>query len=149
MKEEDKIRDRFGTSGGWKVPEGYFDSFYAEMMDKLPAYPTPRAIEKISIWNRLKPYVYLAAMFAGIWLMMKVFFNMSGNSVLSIDNPPEKVAYAMSELPASDLYIDDNELEVYSQEAEVVDSYNNIGELEKDFGFELSPKYKKMNINNL
>ena len=40
-----------------------------------------------TFWGRVRPYVYMAAMFAGIWCMFKMFTMMSNTSTdLSIDN---------------------------------------------------------------
>lgn len=36
MKEEDFIRERCGTKNPFRVPEGYFENFTADLMDKLP-----------------------------------------------------------------------------------------------------------------
>lgn len=63
-------------SNGMTVPEGYFATFAEQMMAKLPVdEPQPKVIEipRKSLWQTLRPYVYMAAMFAGIWLMMNMF----------------------------------------------------------------------------
>lgn len=57
---------------GFKVPEGYFESFAANMMEKLPQREFP-AEKPATIWQKVRPWVYMAAMFGGIWCMMYVF----------------------------------------------------------------------------
>lgn len=59
---------------GMTVPEGYFESFAAKMMERIPA-EEPRVVEmpRHGFWQKVRPYVYMAAMFAGIWLMMNMF----------------------------------------------------------------------------
>lgn len=49
---------------------------------------TPRKIEAPrSFWSRVRPFVYMAAMFAGVWCMVKMFSMLgTGNVDLSIDN---------------------------------------------------------------
>lgn len=61
-------------SAGMTVPEGYFDSFADRMMAQLPA-EEPKVVElpRRGLWATVRPYVYMAAMFAGIWLMMNMF----------------------------------------------------------------------------
>ncbi len=61
-------------AAGMKVPEGYFDSFAERMMAQLPA-EEPQVVElpRRGLWATVRPYVYMAAMFAGIWLMMNMF----------------------------------------------------------------------------
>lgn len=56
------------------VPEGYFESFAEKMMERIPA-DEPRVVEmpRRSFWQTVRPYAYMAAMFAGIWLMMNMF----------------------------------------------------------------------------
>ncbi|MCD8317549.1 MAG: hypothetical protein LUC45_01250 [Paraprevotella sp.] len=38
MKEEKFIRKKYGHSNPFKVPEGYFEHFTADLMSKLPEY---------------------------------------------------------------------------------------------------------------
>lgn len=71
---------------GLDVPPGYFESFAKNFEASLPhraelehpddveARTAPR-----TLWNAMRPYVYMAAMFAGIWLMLQLFNIISGN----------------------------------------------------------------------
>lgn len=151
MKREDEIKDKFGTSGGWTLPENYFEGFYEEMSAKLPAYPEKPRVAPMSMWQRMKPYVYLAAMFAGIWVMMKVFYNVTSDASLQVDNPPQHIAMAMQEITSSDSYIELNNYNYSSSESdeEIIYEYADISELEKEFGFELEPEYKRINIEEM
>ena len=73
MKKEDlKILDKLGKEPGFKVPENYFANFNSKMVDSLPEVEITEE-EKPTLWVRLRPFVYMAAMFAGIWLMMNIF----------------------------------------------------------------------------
>ena len=38
-----------------------------------------------SFWSRVRPYVYMAAMFLGIWCMMKTFDLMRGDVPVSVE----------------------------------------------------------------
>jgi len=54
------------------IPEGYFDNFVAEIISKLPE----RLDEKpkiISLWEKVKPWIYMAAIFAGVALIINFF----------------------------------------------------------------------------
>ena len=68
------ILDNINRKSGMKVPDGYFESLHDRVMQNLPEkeiiveQPAP-----ISFWTMAKPWVYMAAMFAGIALMFKVF----------------------------------------------------------------------------
>ena len=98
MNLEDKIKQKYGTDTGFTVPEGYFEQAFSEIASKLPEHPGRQVPPQLSRWQRLKPYVYLAAMFAGIWCTMKMVTMISNSpqQEVSLDNPPTLVAEAMS-----------------------------------------------------
>ena len=82
MKHEDStILNKYGKNPGFKVPENYFDDFNRRMADMLPDVEITPIDVKPSMWQRIKPFAYMAAMFAGVWCMMSVFshFTASGN----------------------------------------------------------------------
>ena len=64
--------EEIGTTNPFQVPEGYFEDFAENMMSRLPkrVSETPRTI---SLWARVQPWVYMAAMFTGIALMIRLF----------------------------------------------------------------------------
>lgn len=71
-KEETDLLKRCGTENPFTVPEGYFESFTEQLMEKLPereAQPAPR----LTLWTRVKPWVYMAAMFCGLMLSVRMF----------------------------------------------------------------------------
>lgn len=79
--------------GGMRVPEGYFDNFAAQMSALLPDRPelqADKAEERPrTFWAAVRPYVYMAAMFAGVWCMLQMFHMMSGNNDLApMDSNP-------------------------------------------------------------
>ena len=127
------------------VPDGYFESFSKQMMDKLPAYPEAPRPEILSRWQRVKPYVYMAAMFAGIWLTMKMFHDVStAASRLSLDNPPEAVAYAMASYDGPETsYMYDDNLNDYELMKEVGEEYASMDAFEDAFGYELQEEYDR------
>lgn len=73
MKEEDELLRKCGTKNPFSVPEGYFDNFTRELMDKLPEKEVVSAQTTITTWQRMKPWVYMAAMFCGLMLSVRVF----------------------------------------------------------------------------
>ncbi len=106
MDKENDILTRAARRDGMTVPDGFFDSFPELMMSKLgehPAFTAERVAPKPSTWMRIRPFVYLAAMFAGIWLMLNMFSFIGNNhDDLSVDNNPI-IARALS----SDSFVDD------------------------------------------
>lgn len=101
MKEETNILNKIGKEPGFKVPQGYFDNFKKEMMSKLPEKEI-KAEPKTTTWLRLRPFVYMAAMFAGVWLMMQIFSDMKQANNKELGFNPE-IANAMSD----DKFVDD------------------------------------------
>lgn len=73
MKEEDELVKKYGTKNPFMVPEGYFENFSKELMNRLPEKEQVSAPETISTWQRVKPWVYMAAMFCGLMLSVRVF----------------------------------------------------------------------------
>lgn len=91
QKAKDNILDVIGRKDGMTVPEGYFEDFQQRMEAMLPrneAAETPVKLQAPrSFFQRVRPYLYMAAMFAGIWCMVKMFAMMGSGAVdLSIDN---------------------------------------------------------------
>ncbi|MBR5087006.1 MAG: hypothetical protein IKX31_08380 [Muribaculaceae bacterium] len=71
-KEDSKILEKLGKDPGFKVPDNYFNEFNAKLAQSLPEVKITEE-EKPTLWIKLRPFVYMAAMFAGIWLMMNIF----------------------------------------------------------------------------
>lgn len=91
MKDKDNnILDKIGRRDRLAVPEGFFEDFARRMQAELPENPdaeNTRVLAPKTFWERVRPFVYMAAMFAGIWCMLKMFTLMSTSPVdLSIDN---------------------------------------------------------------
>lgn len=92
MKEKNyDILESAGRRDGMTVPEGFFDAFADRMQNQLPENPdAERPVTTVlsrGVWDRIRPFVYMAAMFAGIWCMLKMFTLMGDHPVdLSIDN---------------------------------------------------------------
>lgn len=73
MKEEDKLLRKYGTENPFTVPENYFANLTAEVMDKLPEQPVSDiASKKATLWDKVKPWTYMAAMFVGAALIIKI-----------------------------------------------------------------------------
>ena len=131
MKEENKILAEAAHRDGFTVPDGYFADFAARMESALPhrdEIEKPRVARKRTPWQICRPYVYMAAMFAGVWCMLKMFTLMAGvDTEITYDNDPilaeaasnEEFVdeYILDECPQSDLY--DMWMDCYSDEDSV------------------------------
>lgn len=92
MKPDNDILKQVDRRSGMTVPDDYFANFARQMMQQLPEKEFESTDKKIlphTWWQRCRPYVYLAAMFAGIWCMMKVFNDIGSRTAdMSIENNP-------------------------------------------------------------
>ena len=67
MKEENYLKDTYGTNPHFKVPGGYFDDFNSRMMQMLPEQKAISIEMKPSRWLRWRPYVAAASVCAVIF----------------------------------------------------------------------------------
>ena len=106
------IEDELGSRQPFRVPDGYFEGFTDDFMRSLPKRVAPEA-KMISFYDRIKPWLYMAAMFLGVIVLFNIFNKPSGIS--------EK------EKPALSIYVgvdegDDNEFLDFFEEL-YVDKY--------------------------
>ena len=104
-KNNDNILETIGRRSGMTVPEGYFDNFVGQMIRSLPEQEQPdnAVAPPMTRWQRIRPYAYMAAMFAGVWCMLKMFTLMSAPDTLApIDNNP-----VIAEAFSNDTFVND------------------------------------------
>lgn len=73
MGKEDNILRKVGTKNPFRVPDRYFEDFTQELMSKLPEKEPMPAIPEPTLWQRVKPWIYMTAMFCGIMLSVRIF----------------------------------------------------------------------------
>ena len=67
MKDDKDLMARCGKECPFKVPEGYFEHFHEQLMESLPeSAPASAPAAKVTLMERIKPWLYMAAMFVGI-----------------------------------------------------------------------------------
>ena len=87
MKGQD-ILSKIDHQSGMTVPDNFFEDFNKRMIEALPEQSWEKSSPRImprSFWSRVMPYVYMAAMFLGIWCMMKTFDLMRGDVPVSVE----------------------------------------------------------------
>lgn len=89
MKNQD-ILSEIDHKSGMTVPDNYFADFQKRMEAALPEqeWEKPVVVAPRTFWQKVRPYVYMAAMFAGVWCMMKMFNIMGSTSSLSVEDNP-------------------------------------------------------------
>lgn len=146
MHTEKDLLNKYGRDTGMSVPEGYFESLQKKIIADLPEAPVPERQLHVEMtrWQRIKPYVYLAAMFVGIWLMMNIFHRVSSLAGFDMNNVPESVSLAMATIgdDMSDFSSDTD----YQLESDISTSYNNIEDFSKDFDYNFKPEYAALEV---
>lgn len=124
MKEEDILLKKLGKENSFKVPEGYFENLTSEVMNKLPEKEKVTLKEEpVSTWTRLKPLLYMAAMFVGAALIIRVASS-DRKSVADIDVAAteietEVISDEMIDMALDRAMLDDYSLYVYLSDASV------------------------------
>lgn len=74
MTIEQKNLDRLKGQNPFSVPEGYMEGLTAQIMSQVPEKVSVKEV-KISLMDRVRPWLYMAAMFVGLGLFFKVFLD--------------------------------------------------------------------------
>ena len=71
MEKKTPLLDEIGRKHGMKVPGNYFADFTEKMTESLPEREFPELVQP-SLWLRVRPWIYMAAMFVGAALIIRV-----------------------------------------------------------------------------
>ena len=69
---EEQLKKKIGTENPFRVPEGYFEGFASGLMEHLPEKDRVEACRTPTTWEKLRPLVYMAAMFVGAMLIIRI-----------------------------------------------------------------------------
>ena len=121
MKEEDTLLKKIGKEHSFKVPDGYFENLTSEVMNKLPEKEKVAFKEEhVSTWTRLKPLFYMAAMFVGAALIIRVASSdHKPVAVTAMEADTEQVSDEMIDVALDRAMLDDYSLYVYLSDASV------------------------------
>lgn len=122
MKEEDNLLKKYGNVNPFTVPENYFDKFKNELMEKLPEKAPILPVKEISLWDRVKPWVYMAAMFCGLMLSVRILVGEPQTSFNSAqaEESEEIQQDKRLELIIDQAMMDDYELYTYLSEDDII-----------------------------
>lgn len=70
MKTDENKLKKITQENPFRVPEGYMEGLTSQIMKQIPEIEKPEA-QSISWIERLRPFIYLAAMFAGLGLFFR------------------------------------------------------------------------------
>lgn len=78
MEKEQNNLDRLKGKNPFTVPNGYMEDLTANIMSQLPDKPRVEEAKKISMMDRVRPWLYMAAVFAGLGLFFKGIVSLEG-----------------------------------------------------------------------
>lgn len=121
MKEEDNLLKKYGNENPFTVPENYFDKFNNELMEKLPEKAPILPAKEISLWDRVKPWVYMAAMFCGLMLSVRILVGepQASSKSAQAEESEEMQQDKRLELIIDQAMMDDYELYTYLSEDDI------------------------------
>ncbi len=86
MKDEEFLKQKLGQKNPFKAPEGYFEGLTQRLVDTLPEVPSSYvAPQTVTLWQKVKPFVYMAAFFAGAALLVRAGSNFLSPSKAEVD----------------------------------------------------------------
>ena len=95
---EGNTLDRLKGKQPFRVPDGYMEGLTNRIMESLPEPPVMEA-ESVSLVERIRPWLYLAAVFAGMGLFFK--------AIIGVDSAREDTLsdtlLVRSEVPSASL----------------------------------------------
>lgn len=120
MKEEEKILKRIGKENPFRVPDGYFDTLTSEVMSRLPEKaPLESLHREPTRWERIRPWLYMAAMFVGAALIIRVASSdhaPASSSVMAEEATDSEMEYI--NMAVDGAMMDDYSLYVYLADAD-------------------------------
>ncbi|MBD5201854.1 MAG: hypothetical protein HDR83_09475 [Bacteroides sp.] len=95
----ENILEKLNHKDGMTVPDGYFEDFASRMAASLPEAEWEKETKVLprSFWDKVRPYIYLAAMFAGVWCMMSLVDVFKASSTDSLFDNNQLLAQAMND----------------------------------------------------
>ncbi|MDR1344396.1 MAG: hypothetical protein LBJ39_03490 [Tannerellaceae bacterium] len=77
MREETRKPDYLKGDNPFRVPEGYMEGLVSRIMSQLPEKSLNEASRKVAIMDYVRPWLYLAAVFAGLGLFVNLLVGKS------------------------------------------------------------------------
>jgi hypothetical protein len=108
VKEYSRTLETLKKENPFKTPERYFDNLTESIMSNIPTDGnlSPKAPIKISLFDRVKPWLYMAAVFAGLGLFFKAI---KGNYNQGQTSTPDLLVKTEIATPQIDTYQNDDE----------------------------------------
>lgn len=88
MKNEDDNLKKVPKENPFRVPEGYMEGLTARIMKQIPDEMPQIEPQEVSLWEKVRPILYLAAMFVGLGLFFEAiaYFDTSEEASIVSDS---------------------------------------------------------------
>ena len=77
MEKENTLLNELGNETPFTVPENYFETFSRKMEQLVDEQEQTVTVPHLTMWHRVQPYIYLAAMFIGLYVSFNLFLKPS------------------------------------------------------------------------
>lgn len=115
MKEENSLLRKVGTENPFRVPEGYFENFSERLIEQLTEKDrTTTRFKEPTLWDKIKPWVYMAAVFAAAAFIIRI--GRDDNSISEAD--AELMADEYLDAAIDESLLDDYSFYVYLTDAD-------------------------------
>ena len=104
------------------VPDNYFENISEEIMKNLPEKETPLPV-KVSMWTKVKPWIYMAAMFVGTYFLVQVLLDKTGGTDGNLNRISSHQNVISSDKYWSDVQITEDEFFEYVEDQLINDGY--------------------------
>lgn len=107
---EDKKFKSDDPTQAFKVPEGYFEQLHANIMTRIETEGAAEQeeLKKRSVMDVLRPYLYLAAMFVGMALLINIIPHLH-----NAEAPGSVATHGIAQPLPADAQITDEEYELF------------------------------------
>lgn len=119
--------DKLKEKNPFKVPDSYFEGLTEHIMSQLPAPDREEVSEPVTLITKLRPLLYMAAMFVGMGLFFKLLIGVPEKSTETKDSLLVKTEIVGEDIPLTQTNNEDEEYLEYVEEQ--YSSYLLKGEL--------------------
>lgn len=123
----DKLQE-IDKTNPFSVPENYFSEFNKEIMDLLPEkeFVAPKTV---SMWDRVKPWVYMAAMFIGFYFIINFLMperTGTDDTINTASTQQVTSGFADTDNYWSTVHVTEEEFYLYLEEQLIDDGYFDL-----------------------
>lgn len=114
-REEELLKQKYGTKSPFKVPEGYFDHFTSELMTKLPEREAREIVMQPSVWRRYRPALLVAASVCAAIFSIGIYLHQEKSDARQVVANTEQVSsgYSAFDEAADYTMIDNTDMYAY------------------------------------